>query len=248
LVRGLQPKVFLAENVSGLVKGTARGYFLEILAALKACGYRVQSRLLDAQWLGVPQMRQRIIFVGVRNDLGLEPRFPKPLPYRYSLRDALPWVTRAVHDTSGAFSSGEFTDAPSPAITVGVGSLNSCHYQITGPDPETDITRYAIGREWDRLAVGQKSEKYLNLIKVDPDRPCNTVTATGNVGTAAVTHPYEKRKFTIAELKRICGFPDDFILTGSYAQQWERLGRAVPPIMMRHIAEAVLPILEESRC
>lgn len=49
----------------------------------------------------------------------------------------------------------------------------------------------------------------------------------------------EKRKFTIPELRRICAFPDDFILTGTYAQQWERLGNAVPPVMMCKIAEVV---------
>jgi len=51
--------------------------------------------------------------------------------------------------------------------------------------------------------------------------------------------PFEKRKFTIGELRRICGFPDDFQLTGTYAQQWERLGRAVPPPMMRAVAEHI---------
>jgi DNA (cytosine-5)-methyltransferase 1 len=86
LLRGLQPKVFVAENVSGLVKGVAKGYFLEILRELKSCGYRVGCRVLNAQWLGVPQARQRTIFIGVREDLGKEPVFPKPLPYRYSLR------------------------------------------------------------------------------------------------------------------------------------------------------------------
>ena len=89
LVKGVQPKVFVAENVSGLVKGTAKGYFKEILQVLKDCGYNVKAQLLDAQWLGVPQMRQRIIFIGVRNDLGIAPVFPKPLPYRYSVRDAI---------------------------------------------------------------------------------------------------------------------------------------------------------------
>jgi DNA (cytosine-5)-methyltransferase 1 len=84
----------VAENVSGLVKGVAKGYFLEILAKLKACGYRVGCKVLDAQWLGVPQARQRTIFVGVREDLGKEPVFPKPLAYRYSLREALPWIVR----------------------------------------------------------------------------------------------------------------------------------------------------------
>ncbi len=69
ILKGLQPKVFVAENVAGLVRGTAKGYFKLILAELKDCGYRVEARLLDARWLGVPQMRERVIFVGVRNDL-----------------------------------------------------------------------------------------------------------------------------------------------------------------------------------
>ena len=61
--------------MSGLVKGVAKGYFKQILVALRACGYVVEARLLDAQWLGVPQMRQRIIFVGVRQDLDHRPGF-----------------------------------------------------------------------------------------------------------------------------------------------------------------------------
>ncbi len=240
LIRGLQPKVFVAENVSGLVKGTAKGYFLEILQALKDCGYRVSARLLDAQWLGVPQVRQRLIFVGVRNDLGLDPVHPDPLPYRYSIREALPWIDRVVHDTSGLYGAGEVTDRPSPAITVGVNSVNSLHFKVEGPEPEMDISRFAIGDEWDKIGPGGRSEKYFQLVRPDADGPAPTITAAGgNGGTAGVTHPTEKRKFTIAELRRICGFPDDFVLTGTYAQQWERLGRAVPPVMMMHIAAAV---------
>jgi DNA (cytosine-5)-methyltransferase 1 len=61
-----------------------------------------------------------------------------------------------------------------------------------------------------------------------------------------VVPPTEKRRFSIQELKRICAFPDDFILTGTYAQQWERLGRAVPPVMMMYIAKTIqLEILEK---
>ena len=85
--------------MADLVKRTAKGYFKMILAALKDCGYKVSARVLDAQWLGVPQMRQLLIFVGVRNDLAAEPVHPKLLPYRYSVRDALPWIV------SGKFGS-----------------------------------------------------------------------------------------------------------------------------------------------
>lgn len=240
ILRGLRPKTFVAENVSGLVKGTAKGYFLEILRELKSCGYKVSCKVLDAQWLGVPQARQRTIFVGVRNDLKLDPAHPKPLPYHYTVRDALPWVYKVVHDTSGQRSVGEITNRPSPTITVGINSINSLHFKVSAPEPETDISRYAIGSEWDKLKPGEGSEKYLNLKRTRLDGPSHCISATGGGnGVASVTHPTEKRKFTIAELRRICGFPDDFILTGSYQQQWERLGRAVPPVMMMHIAAAI---------
>lgn len=242
ILRGLRPKVFVAENVSGLVKGTAKGYFKLILADLKAAGYRVDAKVLDAQWLGVPQARQRLIFVGVREDLGVAPAHPAPLPYRYSVRDALPWLTSVVHDTSGDFGAGEVINRPSPAITNGVNSINSLHFKVLGARVETDadISRYAIGREWSNLKPGEQSDKFFSLVRPSLDAPSPCVTQRGgNASVAGVTHPTERRKFSIAELRRICGFPDDYVLTGSYAQQWERCGRAVPPVMMGAIAATV---------
>ncbi len=294
ILQELQPRTFVAENVSGLVKGTAKGYFLEILAALKACGYQVEARLLDASRLGVPQSRQRLIFVGVRQDLQLPPAFPKPLPYQYTVRDALPWiiaqgdnggfgggsmraadqpsptigtapsagnnrfppsrvVARVIHDTSGARGQGDVTDRPSPAITVGTDAMNSYHFRVVTPqeggpdvthDPETGknihIGRYAIGEAWKDTPPGGSSERFFSLKRMDPDRPSQTITAEGgNVTKASVTHYAEARKLTLQELRAIGGFPPDFQLTGTYEQRWERIGRAVPPVMMSHIATAV---------
>jgi DNA (cytosine-5)-methyltransferase 1 len=312
----LRPRVFVAENVSGLVKGTAKGYFLDIFERLQSCGYRVACRALDAQWLGVPQMRKRVIFIGVRNDLNRSPVFPLPLPYRYSVRDALPWII--AHEYMGPGHTNRFAPGSVPAYAVSqAGNFSKKHAEYTqvfvdtkkGPrsldepaptvqthgnrgteseltlqsivalrngnkapydakgktlsideplptvmggdtlgcapfqfeiEEETNIARFAIGPEWDKMRVGGKSDKYFSLVRPRLDRPCNTLTC-GNAssGIAGVVHPTEKRRFSIAELKRICAFPDDFILTGTYAQQWERLGRAVPPLMMRAVAETV---------
>jgi DNA (cytosine-5)-methyltransferase 1 len=236
LLKGLQPRVFIAENVSGLVKGTAKGYFLEILAAMKASGYRVACRVLDAQWLGVPQQRQRTIFIGVRNDLNLDPVHPKPLAYRYSVREALPWIDGRV-EYHGFKKENEVMDKGelSPAILA-----SGATQQRSTVEAETDISRYAIGKEWDKLKPGEQSGKYFSLVKPSLDSPVPCIQAShGGASIAGVVHPTEKRKFTIAELRRLCAFPDDFILTGTYAQQWERLGRSVPPVMMSHIAAAV---------
>lgn len=240
LLRGIQPKVFVAENVSGLVKGTAKGYFKRILAELKGCGYRVTCRVLDAQWLGVPQSRQRTIFVGVREDLDIDPAHPKPLPYRYSVRDALPWITKGKTTTAGNERHIESGRMPLHDISEPNATITATLPRYNLVEAETDISRYAIGKEWDRIKQGGKSEKYLSLVKPDISRPCPTVTQlAGSTSTAGVVHPTERRKFSIAELRRICAFPDDFILTGTYAQQWERMGRAVPPVMMAHIASTI---------
>lgn len=77
LLRGLQPKVFVMENVSGMVKGKMKLVFVEILKELKDSGYRVKACLMNAMYFNVPQSRQRMIFIGVRNDLGIEPSHPK---------------------------------------------------------------------------------------------------------------------------------------------------------------------------
>lgn len=212
LVAELRPRVFVAENVSGLVKGSAKGYFKLILHALKAPGYRVEARLVDASWLGVPQARLRLIFIGVRDDLDTQPRFPTPLPYRYSISDAIANIKN---------------DAAALA--------------------EASIVDHAIGREWAKLRPGEQSDRYFQLVRTDPDKPSPTITAAaGNAGTAGVAHPSEPRKFTIAELRRLCAFPDDFALTGTYRQQWERLGRSVPPVMAYHVAVAVRSILDDT--
>ena len=236
VLRGTMPRVFVAENVSGLVKGVAKGYFLSILAELRKSGYRVECRLLDAQWLGVPQARQRTIFIGVRNDLKAAPAFPKPLLYRYSIADAIPELSGArISGRTGPRFRRVATEPDEPMNAITVTDPEQTRYEI-----EASMDGKATGREYDRVSVGYQSRRYFQLVRPDPSEPCPTVTALGgNAGLASVCHPFEKRKFSIAELKRLCSFPDDFVLTGTYAQQWERCGRSVPPLMMLAIGRTI---------
>ncbi len=243
ILTGLQPRVFVAENVSGLVRGSAIGYFKDILAKLKAAGYDVTARLLDASMLGVPQVRRRIIFLGTRLDLGKRPRHPKPFPYRYHLTEVLPNIRRVKNGSNDGDGWVSASDRPAPAV-VAMGSRAGTNAKKSSPGIIEDDTRfdeYALGKAWDKLRPGETSEIYQNLVRAAGDEPSPTVTATAgsSPGTAGVTHPFERRKFTIKELKVICSFPADFQLTGNYDKQWERLGRAVPPLMMRAIAETL---------
>jgi len=77
LLRGLQPKVFVMENVSGMVKGKMKLVFAEIMKELKASGYQVRCKLLNAMYFNVPQSRERLIWIGVREDLRIKPSHPR---------------------------------------------------------------------------------------------------------------------------------------------------------------------------
>jgi DNA (cytosine-5)-methyltransferase 1 len=94
------------------------------------------------------------------------------------------------------------------------------------------MERYAVGRAW-----RDDPARYHLLSRPALDKPCPTLTATAaQVSAASVAHPTACRKFTPAECKAICGFPADFVLTGTRKQRVERMGRAVSPPLMRAVA------------
>lgn len=298
LIKETQPRVFVAENVAGLVRGVAKGYFLMILKALKECGYQVTAKVLNAAWLGVPQVRNRLIFVGVRNDLAAVPVHPGPLPYQYTVRDALPYIgaqydrqlfeggvlraadepspaittgptrghgagivsedARMIHDTRGSrptFSKGDVTNTPAPPLTTQMDHHVLVGDDVDPVDPETgqnlSMVGYAVHEEWKKLRPGQKSQKYFHVRRQHPDQPYDTIMAAqGDITITGPAHWTEPRKLNLIELRALGGFPPDFVLTGTYSQRWERIGRAVPPVMMAKIAGTIrdkilMPLLEQ---
>jgi len=114
LAKRLQPKVFLAENVHGMLLGHAKGYLLEIKERLRDAGYRLQLFHLNAASMGVPQMRERVFFIGHRLDLDV-------LPLRLTFREPM-------------IPFHQVSDPPYPAIpaklTPGPKALE--YWQVTG--------------------------------------------------------------------------------------------------------------------
>lgn len=188
LLKGLMPKVFVAENVEGLVQGVAKGYFIEILKALKGCGYKVSARVINSAYLGVPQARRRLIFVGVRNDIPFDPVHPKPRKNVLTVREALPHIYYIKNKLQGMLTYVP-SDIPSPTITASDGVTSE--------------------------TAGFSCGGFVEVLSGD------------------------RRKYTIDELKTIFSFPQDFKLTGDFEQQWERLGRSVPPLMMYAVAKRI---------
>lgn len=204
LLKHLQPKVTVMENVAGLVQGKMRLIFAECLRELKSCGYRVRARLFNTSSFGVPQARKRLIVIGVRNDLNIEPSFPKPQGPIVSIMEAI----------KGADVSGV------PTLSKQYAEV---YHRIPFGGNVSDV--------W------KTGTHFSDCIKPHPNKPCCTLPKmqTGK-GFATICHPFEPRALSIGEAKRIQTFPDDFILTGKYSDQWARIGNSVPPLFMRQIA------------
>ena len=209
LVNETQPKVFIAENVKGLVMGAAKGYFKLIFKALESCGYSVKARVLDGSYLGIPQKRQRVFLIGVRNDLQLEPVFPKPFPYRYSVQECLRGIEVASKENA-----------------VWLNEASKTYKVWQGVKPGRNFSEY-------RMKLDGKYG-YFNFIKANKYLPSPTIVASENT-----FHWNEPRRLSIPEIKRIGSFPDDFLLAGSVSEQWARIGLSVPPFMTRAVASVI---------
>jgi len=217
LLRGLQPKAFVMENVSGMVKGKMKLIFADCLKELKNSGYRVRARLLNAMYFNVPQSRQRIIFVGVRNDLRIEPQYPIAICSPLSAGSVIEDVVNDPDEIKWLLDAG----------------LKYVAYQ-SWPDLKTGQGRDDLGLSG------------FNCTKWDPCRPAQTVRKNdGKIHMHGGMHWSERRRFTVAEFKRFASFPDQFQFAGGY-KAVERIGNSVPPLFMRAIATHLRTILATS--
>lgn len=214
LLDAWQPKVFVMENVAGMVRGKMRTLFAEIMTALKGAGpgYRVTARLLNASYLQVPQTRQRMIFIGVRNDLGLQPVHPTPSTRPLTIREALRDLD---HPGEYQLPTGKAAHL-APLVPPG---------QHGG-----DALR----------SRGGKHSSYFSLRRLHWDGPSTTIVKTIRPGTAGLLHPQEDRFLGLREVARLQSFPDEYDWGDSkYEDVWSRIGNSVPPLMMRAIASTV---------
>jgi DNA (cytosine-5)-methyltransferase 1 len=246
LLRGLRPKVMVMENVSGMVKGKMKLLFAEILRELKVSGYRVSARLLNAKYLGVPQSRERMIFIGVRDDLGIEPSHPKPQTRPISVKEAIPYAVNVATNSSmvSRWIAAQSNVPPTITKTVGNDKGGMIEVEIT---EELLLQDNRLTRLYDDVPVGGSAQDvpswgkgFSNMRKPDPNKPMFTIPKhVTNRGAASVCHPTEKRLLSIPELKRLGSYPDCYQFTGKHTEQWARIGNSVPPRMMQYVAEHI---------
>ena len=224
----LKPKVIIGENVEGLTMGEAKEYFHKIQNRFEDIGYLVVADVLNSSYYGVPQARKRTFFIAVREDVAEKVGINFMTMYQLypEKNNEQTLLGEAINDVVNEDQEEINLLLEKLSIETAVGK-----------------TLAKMPKDPDKVLTGMDYHDkghHFNLKRCSLRKPSPTITAMGNYpGVAGTCHPLEDRKFTIKELKRIMSLPEDFKLTGQHKQQSERIGRMVPPLMMKALAESV---------
>lgn len=232
IAEGIQPKVIVAENVKGITFGKAIEKLNAFINEFEKIGYNVTYKVLNAADYGVPQGRERTIFICVRNDvcddiglswLNINSIFPVPTHDKHiTMNQAIGDIENDEEEVQMLldFVQGSYQKK----------FIEPLPFNPKRPTKPSDPQF----RDWNPKG------SCFNMIRPSPDLPSPTLTQQGQKrGMSGVFHPAANRKLTIKECKRIMAFPEDFKLTGDFDQQVERLGRAVAPLMYKEVANSI---------
>lgn len=251
LVKQYNPKGFIIENVPGMANMYQGQVKDEVLRRFREIGYNIDCRILKACDYGVPQMRKRLIFMGVRTDIGM-PHFPEAefgpdtkRPYR-TCREAISDLPTRVSEL------GTETDTYSgPAVTEyqklmrGKCDVLSNHVATNHKDFVVEtISMVPEGGNYKDLPVGVGESRTFHMAwtRLDGRTPARTV----DTGHRNLFHYELNRVPTVRESARIQSFPDDFVFTGSRTKQERQVGNAVPPLLGKALAKELLKIISDS--
>lgn len=254
VVEGLQPKWVVLENVTGITSAGGGAAVGAILDGLRALGYDVEKQVLRAEEYGVPQERRRIVFIG--NRLGLPTSFPRPshgqgLKPFVTIDDAIGDLPRLRNGEESDMS--EYAFAPLSEYQRELrGGVNGVHNHSAARLSKVNLERLKHipqGGSWrdipvDLLPTGMKRAKRSDHTKrygrLSWDGLASTILTKCDPHWGAYFHPDQDRTLTVREAARLQSFPDWFEFKGSRTDQYVQVGNAVPPLLGRAIANAIL--------
>ena len=246
-VKVFKPKAFIIENVPGMATLYHGEIKNEILKRFKKLGYNIDCKILCAADYGVPQMRKRLIFMGVRKDIG-NPCFPEPV------LDKLSYVTcrEAIDDLpSREFELGEdvdvYTNPPRTQYQIKMRGKSKILRNHVGTN-HTQLVKDTIalvpeGGNYKDLPEGWGDSRKFNeaWTRYDGYKPSKTI----DTGHRNHFHYKYNRVPTVRENARLQSFPDDFVFLGTKTQQYRQVGNAVPPLLGYALANEIFNILEK---
>ena len=224
ILKLLDPKGFLFENVYRIVGAQSGKPWAQIQNAFKKLGYKLFWRIVDAADYGAPQFRERLIIVGLKEGTFL---FPEPT-HGPDSKDNRPY-----------YSAGHAVAGLNEKISEKDTKLTGRHgYLLENIPPGLNYSFYTerMGHPHPIFAWRSKFSDY--LYKADPETPVRTIKAQGGQYTGPLS--WENRYFTVREFKRLQSFPDDYKIEGSRLKVIHQLGNSVPPQLARILAISVM--------
>lgn len=225
-IKETNPKIAIGENVKGLLKHDDGKTLNTMVNVLKELGYRVHYKVLRAQYLDVPQKRERLIIMAVRDDIKVPFVFPKEKDYIVSLRDAI----KDCPQTDGQ-------------------KYSKMKYDVLRLIPEggywrdlpEDIQKRYMGASYYHTGGRTGMARRLSW-----DEPSLTLTCSPAQKQTERCHPSETRPLNVREYARIQTFPDDWAFKGSLSSQYKQIGNAVPVNLSYHIGRCVIAMLDNN--
>jgi DNA (cytosine-5)-methyltransferase 1 len=225
MIHILKPKIFMIENVKGLLSNNKGETLLEIIELLNRENlYNIEYKVLNSFEYSVPQKRERVFIIGTLKDKNIIFKFPEKNHRRIVLKDVLLNVP---------YSEGaKYNDTKIELFKLI--PQGGCWVNL----PEETQKSY-LGKSY--LSGGGKRGI---LHRLSMEKPSLTLLCTPSQKQTERCHPLEERPLTIREYARIQTFPDDYIFSGSMASQYKQIGNAVPVELARQIGISLINALE----
>lgn len=244
----VKPRAVLLENVPGLIQVNDGIGAKRIVSDFAEIGYEMQPKLLFAPEFGIPQIRRRVFFVGLRK--GEKGQFEFPAP-KFEKKD---FVTceDAIGDLPGldGIVGEEIQDYPTPPQTefqalMRKGSERIFNHEGTVHEPKTVkwISMVPEGKNYKSLPpeISKRFKYHEALTRYHSKKPSLTI----NTGHRSHFHYKWNRIPTVRESARLQTFPDNFIFYGTKGQQYRQVGNAVPPMLGQVVAEQIVKCLKD---
>jgi DNA (cytosine-5)-methyltransferase 1 len=222
----LQPKMFLFENVRGLLTHDRGKTYQTMLEIFENAGYDIQKQVLNAWDYGVAQKRERLITIGVRKDLKHKVRyiFPDKHDYKPVLRDIL-------------------KDVPE-SVGVPYGENKRKLFELVPPGGYWRDIDQKLAKEYMKSCWEMEGGRTGILRRLSMDEPSLTVLTSPSQKQTERCHPLEARPFTVRENARCQSFPDDWEFCGKVMSQYKQVGNAVPVNLGYEVANKIREALE----
>lgn len=223
----LQPKMFLFENVKGLLTHDGGKTYKTIIDIFEKTGYTIYKKVLNAWDYGVAQKRERLITIGIRNDLVGKVSFSFPQPHQYKpvLRDILLDCPKSEGTPYSEYKRKIFEMVPPGG-----------YWRDIPEDVAKEYMKSCWFMEGGRTGI---------LRRLSLDEPSLAVLTSPSQKQTDRCHPLEARPFTIRENARCQSFPDEWHFCGSVGSQYKQVGNAVPVNLAYEIALKIRETLEE---